>query len=186
MNSDENSKILIVKNKHLHWLYVPLICRTHEAQKGGFDYFVWEVRLSWEDQLFGNMLSFLFIVLWICKYKWVKSVQIGTMRWDCKDFFKYLYEGPKCSVGYVHVLIWWSWIFLFRVSYNLLTTFACKDVFTFCLATVGTTFDSSCGKKKKRCEGNNDQTRDNCKVYWPNKSLYTKVGIQVESLLFTE
>ena len=58
----------------------------------------------------------------------------------------------------------------FCVSYNLLTTFACTvRRFTFCLATVGTTFDSYLWRererKKKRCEGNIDQTRDNCKVY---------------------
>lgn len=34
--------------------------------------------------------------------------------------------------------------------------------FTFCLATPLTAI---CGKKRKRCEGIKDQTRDNCKVY---------------------
>lgn len=41
--------------------------------------------------------------------------------------------------------------FLFCVSYNLLTTFACNlRRFTFCLAIVGITFDSYLWKKKRK------------------------------------
>ena len=133
---------------------------------------------------------------------------MGTMRWDCKDFFKYLYLGPNCSVGSCacpHLVNSFVFVFFFSRTIcwphlHVKDSFFPHILFYFiCLAAVGSHLLQLFVQKKnktkkkeeerKRCEGNNDQTRDTCKVYWPNKSLYTKkkkVGIHTESLLFRE